>query len=151
MRRGRSLSSTFLKIGRKCSFLGKKVLILIIYRINFSFKMQFLSFSWRKSQKIFPVLPFIFLFFCPLTPRKLLYPDKFLVPHLYLNDLSVDCSRKELNQRFFGRALYKNHENAKCPDFQFHNLKLVKKSILDPSCYYSLWHIYERRNWKLPS
>ena len=55
-----------------------------------------------------------------------------------LNDLSADCTRKESIYRFFGRTLYKNHENAKCPDFQFHNLKLIKKSILDPSCYYSL-------------
>ena len=35
--------------------------------------------------------------------------------------------------------------------FSFIILNLEKKSILDPSCYYSLWHIYERRNWKLPS
>ena len=39
-----------------------KVLILIIYRINFSFKMQFLGFSWRKSSKFFPVRPLVFLF-----------------------------------------------------------------------------------------
>ena len=37
------------------------------------------------------------------------------------------------------------------PVFSFIVLNLVKKGILDPSCYYSLWHIYERRNWKLPS
>ena len=37
------------------------------------------------------------------------------------------------------------------PIFSFIILNLVKKGILDPSCYYSLWHIYERRNWKLPS
>ena len=39
-----------------------EVLILIIYRINFSFKMQFLGFSWRKSSKFFPVRPLVFLF-----------------------------------------------------------------------------------------
>ena len=30
------------------------------------------------------------------------------------------------------------------PIFSFIMLNLVKKDILDPSCYYSLWHIYER-------
>ena len=39
-----------------------EVLILIIYRINFSFKMQFLGFSWRKSSRFFPVRPLFFLF-----------------------------------------------------------------------------------------
>ena len=37
------------------------------------------------------------------------------------------------------------------PIFSFLILNLVKKSIFDPWCYCSLWHIYERRNWKLPS
>ena len=37
------------------------------------------------------------------------------------------------------------------PIFSFIILNLVKKSILDSWCYCSLWHIYERRNWKLPS
>ena len=34
--------------------------------------------------------------------------------------------------------------------FSFIILNLVKKGILDPSCYYSRWHMYERSNWKLP-
>ena len=34
--------------------------------------------------------------------------------------------------------------------FSFIVLNLVKKGILDPSWYYSRWHVYERSNWKLP-
>ena len=55
-RRGRDLSCTFMKIERKCSFFGK---ILVIYGLNFSFKMQFLSFSCRKNPKFFPAWPFV--------------------------------------------------------------------------------------------
>ena len=55
-RRGRDLSCTFMKIERKCSCFGK---ILVIYGLNFSFKMQFLSFSCRKNPKFFPAWPFV--------------------------------------------------------------------------------------------
>ena len=109
----------------------------------------------EEKLEIFPCSAFHFLVFdeyqSALISRKLLCTGKFLVTRLYLNDLSVDCSREESIYRFLGRTLYKNHENAKCPNFSFIILNLEKKSILDPSCYYSLWHIYERRNWKLPS
>ena len=37
------------------------------------------------------------------------------------------------------------------PIFSFIILNLVKEGILDPSCYYSLWRLYDRRIWKLPS
>ena len=50
------------KLEESALILGKKVLILIIYRINFLLKIQFLGFSSRKSSKFFPVRPFIFLF-----------------------------------------------------------------------------------------
>ena len=50
------------KLEKSALILGKKVLILIIYRINFLLKIQFLGFSCRKSSKFFPVRPFIFLF-----------------------------------------------------------------------------------------
>ena len=52
-RRGRGLFFTFLKIGRKC------VLILVIYGLNFLFKMQFLTFSRTKNPKSFPGQPFV--------------------------------------------------------------------------------------------
>ena len=61
-RRGRGLSHTFFKIGRKCLILRKSVLILVIFGLNFSFKMQFLSFSRRKNPKFFPVWPFVLEF-----------------------------------------------------------------------------------------
>ena len=51
---------------------------------------------------------------------------------LYYNDLSADLSTKESIHRFFGRALYKNHENAKCLDFQFHNLKFSQEMYFEP-------------------
>ena len=88
----------------------------------------------EEKLEIFPCSASRFLVFneyqSALIPRKLLCPDKFLVTHLHLNDLSVDCSRKESIHRFFGRTLFKNHENAKCPDFQFHNLKFSQEKYL---------------------
>ena len=56
-----------------------------------------------------------------LIPRGLLCPDKFLVTRLWFNDLSADCSRKE-----------SIHENAKCLDFQFHNLKFRQERYFWP-------------------
>ena len=32
--------------------------------------------------------------------------------------------------------------------FSFIILNLVKEGILDPSCYYSRWHMYEKNNMK---
>ena len=32
--------------------------------------------------------------------------------------------------------------------FSFIILNLVKKGILDPSCYYTRWHMYEKSNMK---
>ena len=32
--------------------------------------------------------------------------------------------------------------------FSFAILNLVKKAILDPSCYYTRWHMYEKSNMK---
>ena len=39
--------------------MKKSTLIVAIYGLNFSFKMQFLSFSRRKNQKYFPFLAFL--------------------------------------------------------------------------------------------
>ena len=88
----------------------------------------------EEKLKIFPCSASRFLVFdeyqSALIPRKLLCPGKYLVTQLSLNDLSVDCSRKKSIHRFFGRTLYKNHENARCPDFQFHNLKFNQEKYL---------------------
>ena len=35
--------------------------------------------------------------------------------------------------------------------FSFIILNLVKEGILEPSCYYSRWHIHESSNFKMPS
>ena len=107
----------------------------------------------EEKPEMFPCSAFRFLVFdeyqSALIPRKLLCLDKNLVTHLYLNDLSANCSRKESVHRFFGRALYENHENAKCPDFQFHNVKFSQERyfgpfmLLQPLAY--IWkNIYER-------
>ena len=48
-----------------------------------------------------------------------------------LNGLSTGDSAKKSIHKFFGTALKKNHEHATCIEFQFHNLKLSQKGILD--------------------
>ena len=53
--------------------------------------------------------------------------NKGILHFLITNGLSADCSTKEFIHRFFGRALQKNHENAKCINFQFHNLKFSQQ------------------------
>ena len=50
--------------------------------------------------------------------------NKGILHFLITNGLSTDCSMKEFIHRFFGRAL---HENAKCINFQFHNLKFSQE------------------------
>ena len=91
---------------------------------------------------MFPCLAFRFCVFDEyqgaLIPRKILCPDKFLVTRLYFNDLSADCSRKESIDRLFGRTFLKNHENRKCPDFQFHNLKFCQERYFGPFMLLSL-------------
>ena len=51
--------------------------------------------------------------------------------HLYYNDVSVDCSKKELIQRLFRRALKKNIKMPNASIFSFIILNLVQKAILD--------------------
>ena len=46
---GESLPCPFSKIGRKCPNLGKYALIVVIYGLNFSFKMQFFRVSRKKD------------------------------------------------------------------------------------------------------
>ena len=139
-RRGRGLSCTFLKIGRSALILRKSVLILVIFGLNFSIKMRklkFLSFSRGKSSEYF-LFDLTFLSFwwnvcqSAIIQRKLPCPDKFLIMRLYYDDLSVDCSTKESIHRFFSRAIWKNHENAKCLDFHFHNHKFSQRTYFGP-------------------
>ena len=67
--KGEVSSSLSLKLEESALILGKSVLILIIYRSNFSFKMQFLSFSWRKNPKFSPKLCFWWLSKCPNSKK----------------------------------------------------------------------------------
>ena len=48
-RRGRSPPAFFQKLEKSALILGKTALIVVIYRLNFSFKMQFLRVSRNKS------------------------------------------------------------------------------------------------------
>ena len=50
---------------------------------------------------------------------------------LYYNDLSVDCSVKELIHRFFGGVLLKIMKMLNASIFSFIILTLVKKGILN--------------------
>ena len=96
--------------------------------------------NWKKVPWFWGKLPIYGLFFqdlfflcCrwnvyqnALIPRKLPCSHKFL-----LNGLSTGDSAKKSIHKFFGTALKKNHEHATCIEFQFHNLKLSQKGILD--------------------
>ena len=39
---------------------------------------------------------------------------------------------ERINSMLFSRALKKNHENAKCLDFEFHNLKFSQEMYFVP-------------------
>ena len=97
-RRGRSLSCTFLKIGRKWPVLRKSLLNLVIFGLNVSFKMQFVSLLSRKNPKFFPVWPFDLQFlmkcFSECHNSKKAPLPKFPVMHLYYNDLLRIALRK---------------------------------------------------------
>ena len=43
-----------------------------------------------------------------------------------------EYQRKQSIHRFFAKKLSKNHENAKFPDFQFHNLKFSQERYFGP-------------------
>ena len=80
--RGRRSPLPFSKIGKKCP----NAVIVVIYGLNFSFKIQFLRISTRKNRRFFPAGPFFFVLYMivyqsVLTQRKLPCPKKFLVTH----------------------------------------------------------------------
>ena len=65
----------------------KNALIVVIYGLNFSFKMQFLIVFRRKSQRFFPTAPFFFVLYMiayqsALILRRLLWPKYFFVTRL---------------------------------------------------------------------
>ena len=85
-REGSGRSFLFRKLEKSALIWGKSTVIAVIYGINFSFKMQFLSFSRRKSRN-FSLLGFSFLccrwnvYQSALISRNLPCLDKFLVTH----------------------------------------------------------------------
>ena len=67
------------KLDKSALIWRKNALIVVIYGLNFSFKMQFLIVSRRKSQEFFPMAPFFFVLYMiayqsALIPRRLLWP-----------------------------------------------------------------------------
>ena len=71
----------FSKIGKSALILVKNTLIVVIYGLNFSFKIQL-----RKSRRFFLVGPFfvwyMIVYKSILISRKLPCPQKFLVMHM---------------------------------------------------------------------
>ena len=63
---------------------GGNALIVVIYVLNFAFKMQFLGVSKRKNRRFYPEGPFFLVFYMiayqsALISRKLRCPKNFLV------------------------------------------------------------------------
>ena len=58
---GGGLPSPFSEIGKSALILGKNTLIVVIYGLNFSFKVQFLGVSRRKNWRFFPAGPLFFV------------------------------------------------------------------------------------------
>ena len=80
----------FFKNWKKSALIfGENALIVVIYVLNFSFKMQFLRVSRRKNQRFFPAGPFFLVLYMiayqsALISRKLSCPKHFLVTGLSL-------------------------------------------------------------------
>ena len=55
--RGNGLPCPFSKIGKRCPNLGKNVLIAVIYRLKFLFKVHFLRVYRSKIRTFFPAGP----------------------------------------------------------------------------------------------
>ena len=66
----------------------------------------------------------------PLIPRKLHYPDKFLVTRLYYNDLSADCPGKDRFINSLVEHFKKIMKKLNVSIFSFIILNLVKRGII---------------------
>ena len=85
--KGEGLPCPFSKIGKSNLIFGKDALILVIYGLHFSFKMQFLRVSRRKKQRFFLAKLFFLVFYTivyqnDLIPRKLPCSKRLLVMRL---------------------------------------------------------------------
>ena len=109
---------------------GRRVHLFFLrgqYNIN-------IIFPEGKTQNVHYVFPFFpcFSFLCcrgnvyqsALIPRKLPCLDSFLVVRLYYNVFSINSFRFLMPHRLIDSVAehLKKHENAKCIDFQFHDL-----------------------------
>ena len=108
------------KLEKSVLILRKSVLILVIFGLNFSFKMQFLSLPRRKNLKffLFGLSSFSFwwkVFQSAIIQRKLPCSNSRLCACTIMT--YYELLYKRINSRFFSRALWKNHENAKFLDF----------------------------------
>ena len=70
--------------GKSALIWGKNAQIMVIYGLNFSYKMQFFRLSRRKNLRLFRAGPFFLVLYvihyqCSLIPRKLPYPKNILV------------------------------------------------------------------------
>ena len=85
---GEGFPCLFSKIGEKRpNFWKKNALIVVIYGLNFLFKMQFLRASRTKNRRVCSVGPFFLVslmnvYRSALIPRKPPCPKKFLVTRL---------------------------------------------------------------------
>ena len=77
----------FLKLEKSALIFWENALIVVIYVLNFSFKMQFLRVSRRKNRRFFPAETFFLVLYMiayqsALISRKLPCPKKFLATRL---------------------------------------------------------------------
>ena len=79
----------FQKLEKRALILGENALIVVIFGLNYSFKMQFLRVSRRRNQIFFPAAPFFLVLYMivyqsALIPKKHPCPKNFLVMRLSL-------------------------------------------------------------------
>ena len=99
--------------------MGKNALTVVIYGLNFSFKIQFLKVSRRKNQRFFPSGPFFLVLYmivhqCAVIARKLPCPKKFLVTRLKL-DIQFD---KQVTNKVSDIDLSNQQEFGQIPEIR---------------------------------
>ena len=97
--RGKVCPALFQELEESTLILGKNALIVVIYGLNFLFKMQFLRVSRRKNRRFFPAGPFFLVLYMivyqsALIPRKLPCPKKSLVTRLIVVSFQLITCRK---------------------------------------------------------
>ena len=109
------------------------------------------KFFWRKILKFFPVRPFIVFLMNIKVPwfqeNSLAQTNSWLRVCTLMTYLRIALEKS----RFIDSLVehFKKMKTLNVSIFSFIILNLVKKGILDPSCYYIHWHMYERIDCKL--